>query len=72
MTESHKPNAGQAAALESLTNWVKDPAGPSFAVLRGPAGTGKTWLQKELVKAIGRSFLFAAPTNKAKIGRAHV
>lgn len=60
-------NPGQEAACAAIIDWVKrnDPGEPFF-VLRGYAGTGKTFLVKGLVesKQLGR-VCFTAPTNKA-------
>lgn len=56
----------QQSALTQLVNWLKtsDPEDWAF-VLKGYAGTGKTYLIKELVNQAKGRFIFTAPTNKA-------
>lgn len=57
-------SADQEVAWEKLQGWIarSDP----YFVLRGFAGTGKTFLLQKLLSAAGStSFKFTAPTNKA-------
>ena len=53
----------QAAAWTKLQRWAK--TGEPYFVLRGFAGTGKTFLLQKLVAVSGVTMLFTAPTNKA-------
>ena len=54
----------QQTALTAIIEWLADPDEPFF-VLRGFAGTGKTYSIKELVNQTKGRFIFTAPTNKA-------
>lgn len=54
----------QLAALTCIKHWLEAPAEPFF-VLRGSAGTGKTFCIRELVEVTRGRFIFTAPTNKA-------
>jgi AAA domain/UvrD-like helicase C-terminal domain len=56
----------QQLAVKRLHVWVKNPK-ESFFVLKGYAGTGKTFLLKTFVEDIKEKyvFYFTAPTNKA-------
>lgn len=55
---------GQQHALSDLEKWLK--TGESYFVLRGYAGTGKTFIVKEFAKLLyGAPALYTAPTNKA-------
>jgi AAA domain/UvrD-like helicase C-terminal domain len=54
---------GQANAWSKLEAWLK--TDESFFVLRGFAGTGKSFLQQKLAQYPGHNFYFSAPTNKA-------
>jgi len=56
-------NEGQTAALASMQEFLN--SGQSFFVLRGPAGTGKTYTIKGLLRQIKGRVLLTAPTNKA-------
>jgi exodeoxyribonuclease-5 len=62
-------NPEQAVALDALLQFIVDPDPSSpFFVLSGYAGTGKTFLMREVVARTSRSrlnFAFTAPTNKA-------
>jgi len=63
------PNSDQQAAIELLLAYVSD-ADPvtEFFVLSGYAGTGKTFIMREVVARCSKShvkFAFTAPTNKA-------
>lgn len=53
----------QAEAWGKLLKWVADPSRPYF-VLKGYAGTGKTFLLEKL-KGVSDNVYFSAPTNKA-------
>jgi len=58
----------QAVALTSLETWLADPLSNWSFVLKGFAGTGKTFLMQELLKrskGTYTQFAFTAPTNKA-------
>lgn len=63
------PTAEQAAAINSLLEFISDPdPGSNFYVLGGFAGTGKTFCMREILKRTRGSrvkFAFTAPTNKA-------
>jgi exodeoxyribonuclease V len=52
----------QEAAWAKLLNWL--PSSRSFFILRGYAGTGKSFLLKKLSE-LDHNFHFSAPTNKA-------
>jgi exodeoxyribonuclease V len=56
-------NAEQTAALAAIREFLRSPA--RFFLLRGSAGTGKTYCIRELVAATRGRFVFTAPTNKA-------
>lgn len=62
-------NPEQSSALEALLDFINDPDPVSWAfVLSGYAGTGKTFLMREVLARCSRShvrFAFTAPTNKA-------
>jgi exodeoxyribonuclease-5 len=68
-TQPIQLNEQQEAALESLLNFISDPdPDDNFYVLSGFAGTGKTFLMREVIARSSRSkvkFAFTAPTNKA-------
>lgn len=53
----------QSSAWSKLESWVRN-AEPYF-VLRGFAGTGKTFLMRKLAELTGLTIFFTAPTNKA-------
>lgn len=53
----------QQIAWEKLNRWIE--AESPYFVLRGFAGTGKTFLMKMLLEKAAKSFKFTAPTNKA-------
>ena len=57
-------NDEQAAALASIKDWLNGGFQP-FCVLRGSAGTGKTYCIRELTNITKGRFIFTAPTNKA-------
>lgn len=61
-------NTDQLAAFEKLVDFIK-PGGNSVFVLKGYAGTGKTFLIKRLIQHIRKStsakIALTAPTNKA-------
>lgn len=58
-------NEDQEAALNEAIAWLNDPEGPPFFILKGYAGTGKTFTVKSLVDRVRGRFVFCAPTNKA-------
>lgn len=55
----------QEAALSEAISWINDPDGSPFFVLKGYAGTGKTFTVKSFVDRVKGRFVFSAPTNKA-------
>ncbi len=55
----------QAAALDSVSRWLRDPNAPQVYRLFGFAGTGKTTLAKHLAAHEDGTVLFAAFTGKA-------
>ena len=62
-------STGQKEAFDLLKNFLQE-KGPSMFILRGYAGTGKTYLVKRLIKYIhakypGHKIAITAPTNKA-------
>jgi hypothetical protein len=61
----------QEVALDAVTTWFADPAGPQVFRLFGYAGTGKTTLAIEIANRIGskgnNKVLFAAFTGKAAL-----
>lgn len=59
-----KLNNEQDFALTTLLTWLQSPVENEAMILEGYAGTGKTTLIREIVKAIERVVL-CAPTNKA-------
>lgn len=61
---THTLNNEQDAALTAIDNWLRAPFEPFF-VLKGSAGTGKTFCIRELVNRTKGRFIFTAPTNKA-------
>lgn len=57
-------NTGQELAIKELTQFLQDPE-KGYFVLKGFAGTGKTFCMQYLLKSIKVRLLFTAPTNKA-------
>lgn len=57
-------NEEQSLALAKIKDWLNGPFQP-FCVLRGSAGTGKTYCIRELTNITKGRFIFTAPTNKA-------
>jgi hypothetical protein len=56
---------GQSAALDAILAWLETPLAEPFFVLRGYAGTGKTFTVKALIQKFKGRIVFTAPTNKA-------
>ena len=56
-------NQEQAAALQEISTFLASPS--PFFVLRGSAGTGKTFCIRKLVETHKGRVVFTAPTNKA-------
>ncbi len=54
----------QARAWKKILAWLDDPKQQTF-VLRGYAGTGKTFMMRQLQAHCGHRVVFTAPTNKA-------
>lgn len=59
--------AGQAQGLEMIRSLEKYERKPKVAVLAGFAGTGKTFLLKEISGLFGGQPVFLAPTGKAAV-----
>jgi exodeoxyribonuclease-5 len=57
-------NADQEQAVGAILAWIEQPGEPYF-VLRGSAGTGKTFCVKHVVSRFKGRIVFTAPTNKA-------
>ena len=74
-TTPFNPTPEQAVAVEEITEWFHQP-GNDFYVLKGYAGTGKSYLMGHLAKSgLVRpgEICFTAPTNKAvKVLRAYL
>jgi len=60
-------NYGQTLAIEALQAWFYDSSSSKIAILEAPAGYGKTFLVKYLLKELGRFAkpLATAPFNEA-------
>lgn len=58
----HPLTEGQKAAWANINRWLK--TSDSFFLLRGYAGTGKSYLMQMLL-TLDQNFVFSAPTNKA-------
>jgi len=60
-------NPEQSAAILDILRWLEQPLAPNghFYVLRGFAGTGKTFCMQALIAAYRGRIVFTAPTNKA-------
>ena len=59
------PNEEQAAAISTMLQHAKTTGDDPFFKLEGPAGTGKTFTTKFMMREYKRRTLFTAPTNKA-------
>lgn len=59
------PNSEQAAAIAAMLQHARETGNDPFFKLEGPAGTGKTFTAKFVVKEYKRRVIFTAPTNKA-------
>lgn len=57
-------NSGQEEAVNGLLDFLKNPE-EGYFVLKGFAGTGKTFCMQYLLKSTKVRLLFTAPTNKA-------
>ena len=64
-TPASNLNEDQALALAAIKEWLTNPDFHPFFVLRGSAGTGKTYCIRELTNQTKGRFIFTAPTNKA-------
>lgn len=58
-------NEEQQAAYEQIMKWVADSHSHHFFLLRGYAGTGKTFTMKAVLQGVRGRVCFTAPTNKA-------
>ena len=63
-------NEGQKKAYYDIIEFLDDPQNNQAVVLKGYAGTGKTFLVKQLIEYIGQTepeskIAITAPTNKA-------
>lgn len=56
-------NSEQSAALAAMREFLRGPE--PFFLLRGSAGTGKTFCVRELARTMRDRLVFTAPTNKA-------
>ncbi|AJC85419.1 AAA domain protein [Campylobacter peloridis] len=67
--EKYNLTQSQKAAIEKLETFIDTPSNnQNVFLLKGFAGTGKTFITKgltEYLKIIGRAFILAAPTGKA-------
>lgn len=57
-------NEDQQAGIKAIRRWLINPNDPFF-ILKGEAGTGKTFLLEELLTQIPDKVLLTAPTNEA-------
>lgn len=57
----------QAAAIDAVSKWLRDPRGNQVFRLFGYAGTGKTTLAKHLADTVDGIVLYAAFTGKASL-----
>lgn len=57
-------NPEQSAAIDAMITFLDGPE-ESFFLLKGSAGTGKTYCIQELINRIRGRLVFTAPTNKA-------
>ncbi len=65
--KQYELTTGQSQLVKKLDNFLNDDAQKCF-LLKGYAGTGKTFITKgltEYFRAIGRTYILAAPTGKA-------
>lgn len=58
-------NPEQSSAIASILLWLADSTSEPFYLLRGYAGTGKTFTIRQLVREFRGRLIFTAPTNKA-------
>lgn len=58
-------NEGQSKAIYAITQWLHEETFDPFFVLKGGAGTGKTFCIQELQPFIDGEIIYTAPTNKA-------
>jgi exodeoxyribonuclease-5 len=58
-------NEDQDRAVTAMVEFLDRKCPEEFFVLRGPAGTGKTYCIKDLVNRLKGRLVFTAPTNKA-------
>lgn len=63
--ETYTLNAEQATAIAAITEWLKPENTEQFMVLKGGAGTGKTFCVRQLTETMRGKLVFTAPTNKA-------
>lgn len=56
-------NYEQAVAVEAMERFLQ--SDEEFFILKGPAGTGKTYCIRELIPRVRGRLVFTAPTNKA-------
>jgi exodeoxyribonuclease-5 len=59
------PNTEQQLAIAAMLAHLRTTGNRPFLVLKGPAGTGKTFTMGFVVREFKRSIVFTAPTNKA-------
>lgn len=58
-------NEGQSNAIYAIIKWLNEPEFDPFFVLKGGAGTGKTFCVQEIQPQIKGKIIYTAPTNKA-------
>lgn len=64
MSNFNQLNVGQVEAVEAMTRFLSLPTA-TFFLLKGSAGTGKTFCIRQLITSAKGRFIFTAPTNKA-------
>src|SRR5580692_3495790 len=65
MKTAISPSAEQQNAIDILVDHCRTDDGNPFYVLKGPAGTGKTYCLSRIARTVCSEMAFTAPTNKA-------
>lgn len=65
MSRLEQLNNEQRAAHDAILEWLSDQSSGPFFLLRGYAGTGKTFTARAIVESFKGRVVFTAPTNKA-------
>lgn len=60
-----QPNTEQQLAIEAMLKHLRTVDNQPFLVVKGPAGTGKTFTTQFVIRDFKRPVVFTAPTNKA-------